>query len=104
MKRRLGVVTAGAVLAAPLVVGLAGPASAASGGEPAAAGCVQAGLGFLRDNGLLQAAAHKQIDYSTIGPNGAGLISVQLPAGAYLALGQVVKLHTTNPEIFSWCR
>jgi hypothetical protein len=22
----------------------------------------------------------------------------------YLSLGQVVKLHTTNPELFAWCR
>jgi len=91
-------------LAVPLVVGVAGPASAASGGVPADASCVQAGIGFLRDNGLLQAAAQKKIDYSTLGPNGANLIAVQLPANSFLSLGQVVKLHTTNPEYFpTWC-
>lgn len=93
-----------AALAAPLVVGIAGPASAAAGGVPANASCVQAGIGFLRDNGLLQAAAQKKIDYSTLGPNGKNLIVPQLPTGSFLSLGQVVKLHTTHPEYFpNWC-
>jgi hypothetical protein len=39
----------------------------------------QAGIGFLRDNGLLQAAAQQKIDYSDLGPNGLDLIAVQLP-------------------------
>ena len=96
--------TAAVALSVPLVVGVAGPASASTGGKPADAACVQAGIGFLRDHGLLQAAAQKQIDYSTLGPNGAKLIAVQLPSGSFLSLGQVVKLHTTNPELFpNWC-
>jgi hypothetical protein len=33
-----------------------------------------------------------------------GLIFTTLPEGSYLSLGQVVKLHTTNPELFAWCR
>ena len=104
MKRRTIVTTAALALSAPLLVGLAGPASAAERGVPADASCVQAGIGFLRDNGLLQAAAQKQIDYSALGPNGLNLIAVQLPAGSFLSLGQVVKLHTTNPEYFpTWC-
>lgn len=106
MTRSLRAVVAVAALglAGSATLGLAGPASAAAGGTPADAGCVQAGIGFLRDNGLLQAAAQRQIDYSTLGPNGAGLIAVQLPAGSYLSLGQVVKLHTTHPEYFpTWC-
>jgi len=32
-----------------------------------------------------------------------GPIFAELPAGSYLSLGQVVKLHTTNPELFAWC-
>lgn len=102
--RRPTLVAAATALAVPLVVGIAGPASAAPGGTPANASCVQAGIGFLRDNGLLQAAAQKQIDYSQLGPNGLNLIAVQLPPGSFLSLGEVVKLHTTNPEYFpTWC-
>lgn len=104
MKRPTVAATAALALAVPLVVAVAGPASAAKGGVPADASCVQAGIGFLRDNGLLQAAAQKKIDYSELGPNGLNLIAVQLPPGSYLSLGQVVKLHTTNPEYFpNWC-
>ena len=33
-----------------------------------------------------------------------GPIFTTLPTGSYLSLGQVVKLHTTNPELFAWCR
>jgi hypothetical protein len=32
-----------------------------------------------------------------------GPIFTTLPEGSYLSLGQVVKLHTTNPELFAWC-
>ena len=31
---------------------------------------------FLKANGLLQAAAKEQIDYSTLGPDGSGIIRV----------------------------
>ena len=104
MKRFTIASATAAVLAAPLIVGIASPAAAAEGGVPANASCVQAGIGFLRDNGLLQAAAQHEIDYSTLGPNGLNLITVQLPTGSFLSLGQVVKLHTTNPEYFpNWC-
>lgn len=74
------------------------PANPGAGGQ-----CVQEGIGFLQDNGLLTTAAKKGIDYGTLGPSGAGLISVDLPADSFLSLGQVVKLHTSNPELFSWC-
>jgi hypothetical protein len=91
-------------LAVPLLLGATSPASAAEGGLRADAGCVQAGIGFLRDNGLLQAAAQQKIDYSALGPSGLNLIAVQLPQGSFLSLGQVVKLHTTHPEYFpNWC-
>lgn len=104
MNRSAVATTAALAIAVPLLVTSAGPASAAAGGTPADARCVQAGIGFLRDNGLLKAAAQKKIDYSTLGPNGSNLIAVQLPPGSFLSLGQVVKLHTTNPEYFpNWC-
>ena len=100
MKKKLSIALAAGVTAATVGLGAAGAVSAAPNAKGA---CVQDGIGFLKANGLLQAAAQKQIDYSTLGPDGAGLIRVQLPEGSFLPLGQVVKLHTTNPEIFTWC-
>ena len=94
---------AGAVavgLAATLAVAL--PASAAPRNEGAA--CIQAGLSTLKSLGLLQDAAQKEVDYSTLANPTTGPIFTTLPTGSYLSLGQVVKLHKTNPELFAWCR
>lgn len=65
--------------------------------------CVQQGIGTLKSLGLLQAAAQKTIDYSTLADPVNGPIFADLPEGSFLSLGQVVKLHTTNPELFAWC-
>ena len=106
MKRILATAAATAGLVLPLSLATAAPAAAA---PTDGAACAQAGISFLRDNGLLQAAASRQIDYSLLGPDAPtnpfkGLIVPQLPAGSNLPLGQVVKLHTTNPEYFpNWC-
>lgn len=81
---------------------VAAPASAAPANEGAA--CTQAGLGTLKSLGLLQAAAQQKIDYSTLADPVNGPIYADLPAASYLSLGQVVKLHHTNPELFAWCR
>ena len=92
--------------AALLTVAAAAPAVAAGHGDTPkneGAACVQAGIGFLKENDLLKAAAKKQIDYSTIADAEAGPIFADLPAESFLSLGQVVKLHTTNPELFAWC-
>ena len=96
---KLGIVLLAAVLSLSAFAFANRPTTPANDG----AACVQAGIGFLQSNGLLQAAAQKQIDYSTLGPEGAGLIRVQLPENSFLSLGQVVRLHTTNPELFTWC-
>ncbi|MEV1145921.1 hypothetical protein [Micromonospora sp. NPDC049799] len=95
--------TVGGVAAAALVASLAvaGPASAAPRNEGAA--CVQAGLGTLKSLGLLEAAAQREVDYSTLADPVNGPIFAELPAGSYLSLGTVVKLHTTNPGLFAWC-
>ena len=77
------------------------PASAAQSNEGAA--CIQAGLATLKSLGLLQAAAQKKIDYSTLADPVNGPIFAELPSGSYLSLGQVVKLHKTSPELFAWC-
>jgi len=99
MLTKTAIVTA----AVALGVGLgAGPAVAAPANPGAA--CTQAGIGTLKSLGLLQAAAHKQIDYSTLADPVNGPIYASLPQGSYLSLGQVVKLHHTNPELFAWCR
>jgi hypothetical protein len=90
---------AAAALALTLPLGLAtaAPASAAAPG----AACAQAGLATLKSLGVLQQAASKKIDYSTL--TGPDAIRADLPAGSFLSLGQVVKLHHTNPELFAWC-
>ena len=77
------------------------PADAGAGGQ-----CVQAGIAVLQTlPGGVPAAAKKQIDYSAFGTGegGLGLIDANLPEGSFLSLGQVVKLHTSNPELFAWC-
>lgn len=71
----------------------AGSASAAPGDGGK---CAKAGTTFLREAGLLQAAAQRQIDYGLVLP---GVV----PEGSFLSLGQVVKLHTSNPALFPWC-
>ena len=91
MNRRLAAGAAGLAVALPLLVVNAGTASAAPSPKGA---CVQAGIGTLKDIGALQAAAQKSVDYSAY---------VDVPEGTYLSLGQVVKLHTTNPDLFAWC-
>ena len=94
-----------AIVTATVALGLglgAGPAAAAPANAGAA--CAQAGIGTLKSLGLLQAAAHKEIDYSTLADPVNGPIYASLPQGTYLSLGKVVKLHHTNPELFAWCR
>lgn len=81
---------------------VASPASAAPRNEGAA--CIQAGLSTLKSLGLLEAAAQQKVDYSTLANPTTGPIFTTLPTGSYLSLGQVVKLHETNPELFAWCR
>jgi hypothetical protein len=98
MLKKIAIVTT----AVAVSVGLAaGPAAAAPANAGAA--CAQAGIGTLKSLDLLQAAAGKQIDYSTLADPVDGPIFADLPEGSYLSLGQVVKLHHTNPELFAWC-
>jgi hypothetical protein len=97
-------VTGAGVVAVSLAATLAvsTPASAEPRNEGAA--CIQAGLDTLKSLGLLQAAAQKQIDYSTLADPATPGPLTTLPEGSCLTLGQVVKLHKTNPELFAWCR
>ncbi len=99
MLKKIAIVTAAVAVSAGLA---ATPAAAAPANDGAA--CVQAGIGTLKEMGMLQAAAKKQIDYSTLADPVNGPIFTNLPEGSYLSLGQVVKLHTTTPELFAWCR
>ncbi len=99
MKRKLAAVAAALTL--PLTAVAAAPASAA---PSEGAACVQAGITTLKSLGLLQAAATKHIDYSTLADPASGPIFADLPEGSFLSLGQVVKLHKTNPQLFAWCR
>jgi hypothetical protein len=93
-------VVAALALVVPLGLATAAPASAAAPG----ARCAQAGLDTLKSLGLLQAAAAKQVDYSRLADPLAGPIFTTLPTGSNFSLGQVVKLHQTNPSLFAWCR
>jgi hypothetical protein len=95
------------------------PASLAGGGNSSNANegarCVKAGVAFLVTNDLLRAAAVREIDYSDLdtdaGPapgnddaySMSGPINIDPPNGANLSLGEVVRLHFTNPELFDWC-
>ena len=114
MLKRLALAGAIAATAALALV----PAALAGGGNSsnaiAGARCVKAGVTFLVQNNLLRAAALRQIDYSDLDsdetnpPNddtytADGAINTDLPNGANLALGEVIRLHFTNPELFDWC-
>jgi hypothetical protein len=105
MKKLVAGTRAGVVaLALAATLAAAAPASAAETPHNQGAACVQAGLGTLKNLGLFHAAAQQQLDYSTLANPTTGPIFTTLPEGSYLSLGQVVKLHTTNPELFAWCQ
>jgi hypothetical protein len=104
MKKLVAGTRAGVVAVARAATLVAAPASAAETPRNQGAACVQAGLGTLKSLGLFQAAGQKQLDYSTLANPTTGPIFTTLPEGSYLSLGQVVKLHTTNPELFAWCQ
>ena len=96
-------VAVGGVAAAATAMGLALASPASAAPSPGAA-CSQAGINTLKSLGLLQTAASKHLDYSALADPVNGPIYAALPAGSYLSLGQVVKLHHTHPELFAWCR
>ena len=87
---------AGVAVAVAATLASATPASATPNNEGAA--CIQAGLATLKSLDLLQAAAQQKIDYSTLADPVNGPIFADLPAGSYLSLGQVVKLHKPTPS------
>ncbi len=82
---------------------VAAPAAEARPSQAASGSCVQAGIGTLKELGALQAAAQKQVDYSEFADADDGPIFLDLDEGSFLSLGAVVKLHTSNPELFAWC-
>jgi len=92
-----------AVVVTVVALGL-GSAFAAKPSIPGAGGaCVQAGLGTLKSLGALQLAAQGQVDYSGYADPVDGPIFADLPEGTFLSLGQVVRLHASNPDLFAWC-
>jgi hypothetical protein len=114
MRHRIAAIAAGAALsigglaATPIVAG-AGPASAHVAhhdGTTAKRGlrCVAAGVRTLAELGILDDAARREVDYSQFADPVNGPIFTTLPAGSYLSLGTVIKLHLTTPELFAWCR
>lgn len=84
-----------AVLATVALSAMAFTAVAPAKGKPAdpvgGAACIQAGVGFLKENGLVVTAARR------------GILG--------LSLGEIIRLHLTSPELFSggegaigdWC-
>ena len=106
MRKKIAIALTAGVAAATMGFGAAGTASAAPNERGA---CVQAGIGALKSLDLLQTAAKKGFDYSTIDPTGssplAGAIKVELPEPYSPSLGQVVKLHTGSDAkaLFTWC-
>jgi hypothetical protein len=103
------IAAAGATAAVMLVAAAFGFPGPGSGSDAEAApnvrgACVQAGIGTLKELGLLRDAAQRKIDYSTLADPVNGPIFADLPEGSFLSLGQVVKLHVTSPELFAWCR
>jgi hypothetical protein len=108
MIRKLGMLAAVAATALMVVSSAtAAPRTTQSTqGTKAGVRCVIAGVTFLTQNNLLSAAAQRKIDYDAIDSdtgNGEGAINTDLPAGSFLSLGTVIRLHFTNPELFDWC-
>ena len=104
--RKLTLTLAIAATAAVALVPTAGASSLRNSDAINGAPCVQARGRFLLDNGLLTAAARQQIDYDAIDSDSGGTegaINTDLPAGSFLPLGTVIRLHFTNPELFDWC-
>jgi hypothetical protein len=59
---------------------------------------------FLVSNGLIRDAARQKLDYAPLdNTGGTGDIRTDLGDSAFLPLRDVIKLHYTNPELFSWC-
>ena len=114
MRKRIAVIAAVVATAALAIV----PASLAGGGKSSSAiegaRCVKAGVTFLVQNNLLTDAALRRIDYSDLDTdatnppnddtfNASGPINTDLPNASSLSLGEVIRLHFTNPELFDWC-
>ena len=105
--RKLVLTLATAAAAVAALVPTATAAPSAQGAEAVrGARCIASGVRVLVENDLLTAAARQQIDYDTIDSDSGGsegAINTDLPAGSYLPLGAVIRLHFTNPELFDWC-
>jgi hypothetical protein len=103
MKKRLVTFLAAGVAATSIgVMSINDTASAATPREGVA--CVRSGVKFLASNGLLLKAAQGKVDYAPLdNTGGSGDIRTDLGDSAFLPLTQVIKLHYTNPELFSWC-
>lgn len=93
---------------AALSIAAFAPSAAAGDGASSQDGgaCVKAGLSTLKSLGLLSAAAQGAVDYDAVDSDmnmGEGPINADLPAGSFLPLSTVIKLHQTSPELFDWC-
>lgn len=114
MRKRIALVAAVIGIAALALVPAATAGPLGSSGSSEGIRCVRAGVTFLVQNNLLVAAALRRIDYSDLDTdatnppnddtyNASGSINTDLPNGSNLPLGEVIRLHYTNPELFDWC-
>jgi hypothetical protein len=114
MRKHLGIAAAVVAVAGIALVPAATARASSSANPVEGARCVKAGVTFLVQNRLLKAAALRQIDYSDLDTdaanppnddtyNASGPINTDLPNGSNLSLGEVIRLHYTNPQLFDWC-
>jgi hypothetical protein len=106
MRHRLAAIAiAGTLGAGALASGTAAAAAPANHRiDQAGARCVVEGVTYLAEHGLLRDAALRRIDYSTLANPTTGPIFTTLPPGSFLSLGEVIRLHYTDPQLFAWCR
>lgn len=102
MKKKFASVIVAGIAATTLgVASVSDTASAATPREGAK--CVASGVRFLASNGLLRDAFRQKVDYAPLDVDGTGDIRIDLGDEAFLPLSTVIKLHYTDPELFSWC-
>ncbi len=105
MKKKFASVLVAGIAAT--TIGVASVSDTASAATPReGAKCVASGVRFLASNGLFRDAARQKLDYAPLDASGTNDIRTELnPTGgpAFLPLRTVIKLHYTNPELFSWC-
>jgi hypothetical protein len=74
--------------------------------NPGAGGrCVAQGIAVLKSLGAISGVAKGEVDLAPFGSQegGLGLIYLEFDEPFTPQLSAVIKLHISNPELFSWC-